>query len=64
MSYKNFVAPTSFFGNSIAKENFYSSNHFYNPASYQIESANWANMSAIQNFYSIFKQNNVAPPIC
>lgn len=64
MSYGNFVAPTSFFGNSTAGGNSYSSNHSYNPASYQVGSANRVGMSATQNFHSIPKHDDVTLPIC
>lgn len=63
MLYKNFMTLTSFFSNSITEKKFYSFNHFYNPGSYQVRSAHWAGMSATQNFYSTFKQNNVTPSI-
>lgn len=63
MSYIKFVVLTSFFGNSIARKNFYFSGHLYNPARYQMASADWAGLSATQNFYSIRKQNNVMLPI-
>lgn len=64
MSYRNFVTPISFFDNSIARRNFYSPNHFYNPINYQIRSANQANMLVTENFYFTPKQNNVVLLIC
>lgn len=64
MLYGNFVAHTSFFGNSMGGGNFYPSHHSYNPANYQVESANQAGILATQNFHFISKQNDIILPIC
>ena len=63
MSYGNFAAPTSYFGNSTAGGNPYSSNHSYNPTSFQIGHTSRTGTGP-QGFHTSLKQNDVAQPIC